>query len=101
MGTVAGISGVENPMLPCLDHKPTPQGTVAVERAAGREVLRGRQRDRERSSARGPPPVELFDLAEARRPEEGCVAEGRHRRRMKPAFDQLQGPGIAVVVVIV
>ena len=87
MRAVAGISGVEDAVPAGLDEEAAPQGAVAIEHAPRREVLSGRQRDRERCGARGLPPVDLLDLTDARRPEQPAVAERCHDRRMKAPLE--------------
>ncbi len=101
MRSVSGIAGEEDSASGDRDDEASPQRAIAVERAARREVLRRRQRYRERRGGRGLPPVEFFDPADAGRSEQPAIADRRHDQRMKAPVEQPQDPQIAVIVVIV
>src|SRR5207302_6113066 len=83
MRPVPGIAGKQDAARPGLDQESAPQRAVAVERAARREMLCRRQRDRKRRCARALPPVELLDVTNARRLEQAVVPERGHQPRLK------------------
>ena len=86
---------------PTAQHETAPERAVAIERRPRGEVLRRRQRDRQRADRRLLPPVELLDASNARRSDETRVAERRDDDRIEPPRELAQRRQIAVVVVVV
>ena len=86
---------------PTLEHESAPQGAVSIERSPRGEVLRRRQRDRQRGGLRLLPPVELLDPADAGRPDERPVPQRRDHERIEASREHAERAQIAVVVVVV
>src|SRR5207245_9035431 len=85
---------------PRPDHEPVPLRCGANEHVSRREVLSGRQGDRERLLARLLPPVDFLDVTDASRSQQPAVTERRHDQRMEAPLERAQGAEIAVIVVI-
>src|SRR5207244_11722955 len=83
MRAVARVPGEQDPAPAGLDQQPAPQRAVAVEHAARREMLSGRQGDRERRGARALPPIDFLHLTTARRSEQPAVPARWHLPRLK------------------
>src|SRR3989442_3875083 len=101
MGAVARVSGEEDPAPKGLDQEPAPQRAVAVDHATRREMLSGRQGDRERCLARALPPVDFLHVTDAGRLQQPAVPDRRHHQRTEAPLERAQGAEIAVIVVIV
>src|SRR2546425_10053926 len=99
MGAVARVSGEEDPAPKGLDQEPAPQRAVAVDHATRREMLSGRQGDRERCPARALPPDDFLHMTDAGRSQQPAVTDRRHHQRMEAPLERPQETEIAGIVV--
>ena len=98
---IGGVAGEEDAGLVRRQHEATPERPVSIEGRPRGEVLRRRQRDRQRAARRLLPPIEFLDAANARRPHEASVPERRHDDRIEPLREHSERRQIAVIVVVV
>src|SRR5262245_9938981 len=59
---VCGIAGEKDTRAICSYHESAPQSAVSIQRTPRGEMLRRRQRDRQRGGLRLLPPIEFLDL---------------------------------------
>ena len=65
--SVARVACEVDPAISGREQESAPQGAIAIERAAGGEMLRRRQRDGHWRLRAGLPPIEFLDASDARR----------------------------------
>jgi hypothetical protein len=97
-----GVAGEVGQAGRAAQHVAQPQGAVAIEEAAVREVLRGHGDELDRRGQRHVlPPVELRHPRQARLLEQRLVAEAAEEARVVGGLQPAQGGQIEVVVVVV